>query len=92
MNWFDKWLLKRYNNIKESAEVPQLLSSAQSQDLDFEHTLRFQLTSARGGFIFTVNRYDERKDKTNRTVYVIDENEDIGKKVAEIVSIEMLRN
>ena len=96
MNWFDRWFLNRLNKVRENQGDIPLASLSPGRDLEedvtFPHTVRFNITSARGGYICTVSRYDERKDRNDRIVYVIDENEDISKKVADIVSIEMLRS
>jgi hypothetical protein len=96
MNWFDRWFLNRLNKVRENQGDIPLASLSPGRDIEedvtFAHTVRFNITSARGGYICTVSRYDERKDRNDRIVYVIDENEDISKKVADIVSMEMLRS
>lgn len=96
MNWLDRWFINRLNRARANQEEVPLASLTTSrdieEDLNYPHTVRFNITSARGGYICTVTRYDERKDRNDRLVYVIDENEDISKKVADIVSMEMLRS
>jgi hypothetical protein len=96
MNWFDRWFYKQAKKAwehKSQYEDAQLTSIRDvDEDTNFPHTVRFNITSARGGYICTVSRYDDRKDRNDRIVYVIDESEDISKKVADIVSMEMLRS
>ena len=93
MNWFDRWFMNKLNKVQESqGNIPLAMSRDIDEDINFPHTVRFNITSARGGYICTVSRYDERKDRNDRIVYVIDESEDISKKVADIVSMEMLRS
>jgi hypothetical protein len=94
MNWLDRWFLNRLNKVRDHQEEISLttLDRNLEEDINFHHTVRFNLTAARGGYICTVSRYDERKDRNDRVVYVINEDEDISKKIADIVSMEMLRS
>jgi hypothetical protein len=93
MNWLDRWFMNKLNKVQESqGNIPLAISRDIDEDTNFPHTVRFNITSARGGYICTVSRYDERKDRNDRIVYVINEDEDISKKIADIVSMEMLRS
>ena len=92
MSWFDRWLWKRVQrarNIEEEGSIPSAIGT--SDEVELHSTIRFNITPARGGSVVTVSRYDQRKDNNDRTVYVIDENTDIGKRVSEIVTMEMYR-
>ena len=41
--------------------------------------------------VVSVNRYDSRKDENNRSLYVIDENEDYSKKIADVLKLEVYK-
>jgi len=53
--------------------------------------ISFDLSSAVGGRILNVRRYDPRKDHHENQTYVIPNGEDIGERVAKIINLEMFR-
>lgn len=57
-----------------------------------EHRITFELSTAVGGKILNVRRYDERKDSHNTQTYVIPNGEDVGERVAKIINLEQFRN
>lgn len=93
MKWFDRWFYKKFQNvIQQSNEKPVTPMAVEDAEMDHRTTIRFTVTPARGGSVVCINSYDERRDTNNRLLYVIDENEDIAKRIGEIVSMEMLRS
>jgi len=56
-----------------------------------EDRISFELTSAVGGRILNVRRYDDRKDRQDATTYVIPSGEDVGSRVAKIVNLELIK-
>ena len=56
-----------------------------------EDRISFELTSAVGGRILNVRRYDERKDQHNNQTYVIPSGEDVGSRVAKIINLELIK-
>ena len=56
-----------------------------------ESRISFELSSAIGGRILNVRRYDDRKDRQDQQTYVIPNGEDIGERVAKIVNLEMFK-
>lgn len=82
---------KRYNTLRGmkmntigSAQVER--SSPEGQD-----RINFELSSAVGGRILNVRRYDDRKDRHDNQTYVIAAGEDVGARVAKIVNLELLK-
>lgn len=53
--------------------------------------ISFDLTSAVGGRILNVRRYDDRKDRHDTQTYVIPSGEDVGSRVAKIINLELLK-
>jgi len=53
--------------------------------------ITFELTSAVGGRILNVRRYDDRKDRQDQATYVIPSGEDVGARVAKILNLELLK-
>jgi hypothetical protein len=56
-----------------------------------EDRITFELTSAVGGRILNVRRYDNRKDMHDQQTYVIPSGEDVGARVAKILNLELLK-
>jgi len=53
--------------------------------------ISFELSSAVGGRILNVRRYDERKDRHDSQTYVIPSGEDVGSRVAKILNLELIK-
>ena len=56
-----------------------------------EERISFELSSAVGGKILNVRRYDDRKDRHDTQTYVIPNGQDLGERVAKIVNLEMIK-
>lgn len=72
---------KRHRNMVVGSDGP-----------DVTRTFRFDVTVARGGILVTTRRYDPKKDETHEIINVIHEDEDSSKKIADIVSMEILKS
>lgn len=53
--------------------------------------ISFELSTAIGGRIVNVRRYDTKQDRHNSTTYVIPNGEDVGSRVAKIINIELIK-
>lgn len=101
----DMWDNKdKYNHyLKEEAEYrqwspPNKVSGLQMGtamvergSVEGQDRISFELTSAVGGRILNVRRYDERKDRQDATTYVIPSGEDVGARVAKIINLELIK-
>jgi hypothetical protein len=56
-----------------------------------EDRINFELSSAVGGRILNVRRYDNKQDRHSQTTYVIATGEDVGSRVAKILNLELLK-
>lgn len=56
-----------------------------------EDRISFELSTAVGGRILNVRRYDDRKDRHDQQTYVIPNGEDVGERVAKIVNLELIK-
>ncbi len=95
-----KWLVRRlqkavnevdsekYGTISE-AKVANKLTAVDS--LDEDDPIRFELTSAVGGRILRVRRYDRRTHESDAQVYVIPQGEDVGERVSKIINLELIK-
>lgn len=56
-----------------------------------EDRISFELSTAVGGRILNVRRYDGRKDQHDSQTYVIPNGEDVGARVAKILNLELIK-
>ena len=88
------WFRRKLRNFLDDGDVKLSRSSvvSVSEEVTEDNTLRFHVTPARGGIIVSVKNYNRRKDTSENTVHVIHDDEDVAQRVAEIVSMSLLRN
>ena len=104
MNWFDRWLYRKvrdmwdnshkYGEEKYSTKGLNMASgqlAVERGNPEGQDRITFELTSAVGGRILNVRRYDERKDRHDTQTYVIPSGEDVGSRVAKILNLELLK-
>lgn len=56
-----------------------------------EDRISFELSTAVGGRILNVRRYDDRKDRNDNQTYVIPQGVDVGERVAKIINLELIK-
>ncbi len=101
--WFDRWLYKKVRDMWDNKQnyeedrsykmatgmaIPKSLIAGSPEG---EDRITFELTSAVGGRILNVRRYDLRNDRNDTTTYVIPTGEDVGARVAKILNLELLK-
>lgn len=106
MKWFDKWFDKMCRESWERGQNQPVEDSykkhrnglammgtamVEKGSPEGENNIRFELSTAIGGRILNVRRYDNRKDHHETQTYVIPNGEDIGERVAKIVNLEMFK-
>lgn len=97
-----QWLrqkLVRFLNSNDDLDVDTMkgsvkLTAASQEGIETPRssTMRFNVSTALGGIIVQYTTYNERKDEHNTITHVIHDNEDVSKRVAEIVTMALLRN
>ena len=53
--------------------------------------LRFSVYRASGGFVIECRQYDRIKDRHLNSIYIVTEEEDLGNKIGQIITMESLR-
>lgn len=101
MKLFDRWLYRKvrdmWDNRYKYEDDGRNIKMASGQlavergNPEGQDRITFELTSAVGGRILNVRRYDERKDSHNTQTYVIPSGEDVGARVAKILNLELLK-
>jgi len=83
-------LANRSKGSVNSVKVKSRSQSFDGSDTDFD-TIHFNLYNANGGKILETRTYDERNDRWNSSLYVIESNENFGESIGKIVFSEMLK-
>ena len=107
MKWFDQWLYhkvrdmwdngERYENTNWLKDRKQMAIGMGTSPMvergraEGEDRVSFELSTAVGGRILNVRRYDDRKDRHDSQTYVIPNGEDVGERVAKIVNLELFK-
>jgi hypothetical protein len=108
MRWFDKWLYRKIRDMWDNRESYEDSQQVNSRNLKMgigmgtamvergrpegEDRISFELSTAVGGRILNVRRYDDRKDRHDAQTYVIPNGEDVGDRVAKIINLELFKS
>jgi hypothetical protein len=82
---FRNWLNR---DDEDTADVPQL--AVETSSLSSEG-MRLQVYRASGGYVIETRSYDHHKDRHHCTMHVITEDEDLGQRMGQIITMEALR-
>jgi hypothetical protein len=87
---------KRQNQERESAisvnRLTNSLVSAGPPSIDQpERAIRFTVYSANGGRVIETQRYDRQKDRNNNGLYIITSDQDFGRELDKIITMEHLK-
>lgn len=105
MKWLDRWLYgkvrdmwdnrHKYETDRDYKEARGLnMVGAQAIERgspEGQERISFELSTAVGGRILNVRRYDDRKDRHDNQTYVIPNGEDVGARVAKILNLELIK-
>lgn len=102
--FLDRWLFKKLQNgaayeqkQKQEQESINMKTSlaigpAQSSKIDNqEKSIRFTVHIANGGRVIETQRYDRQKDRHSSGLYVITSEQDFGKEIDKIITMESLK-
>jgi hypothetical protein len=65
--------------------------SIQMNTLDSDRGIRFNVYKATGGTVVETSFYDRQKDRHNSSLHVITDNQDLGKEIGKIITMETLK-
>ena len=99
MKWFNNWFAKKCKaawedaqNQPEEAKYPNRLGTVRESEEVSVEGLRFCVMSAQGGIIVQTRQYDKRTDRSNLSTHIIPDGDNIQERIAQIVSLELLRS
>jgi hypothetical protein len=84
-----RWLARKIQNA-EQLKNPSVLKTV-GIDENENDQIRFYLTSAVGGRILKVRRFDRKTHEDDVQTYVIPQGEDVGERVTKIINLELLK-
>lgn len=94
MGWFTRWFDRKCREAWERArnepQPPAVLSGHRRNQID-SNGLRLTIYGADGGTVLEFNHYEIKTDRHNNTLHVIGNNENFEERVAQAITMEMLR-
>jgi len=89
--WLRNWVTNFDSDQLEQATTSRPISVRESDEPDNEKSLQFRVWFANGGKVVQTNRYDRHKDRNFTSMYVITEEQDFGREIDKIVTMDSLR-
>lgn len=102
-NFFTRWVIKSLKNTlaeeqreKEEYEMNQVKVSrgigiSTGPSLDSDKGIRFQVYKANGGMVVETSMYDRQRDRHFNGLHIITDEQDLGKELAKIITMETLK-
>jgi hypothetical protein len=100
MKWFDRWFSKKVRQSWDEEACPPdqprtraMLSSSKPIERSLgDHPMNLQIHRANGGYILEFSTYDRKRDEHDRNLHIVTQDQDLGESIAQIITVEMLRN
>lgn len=91
--FFKRWILRQLQSAHEYQNQPaQLTTEKGPPSIDQpDRAIQFTVYNANGGRVVETRRYDRVKDRHTNGLYIITGEQDFGKEVNKIITIEALR-
>jgi hypothetical protein len=93
MGWFKSkfksWIFDEESKAQVNRSKDRL--SVATNEVEFDTPIRFSITPARGGIVVTSRMYDRQKDRHHEIIHVIHDDEDVARKVGDIVALELMK-
>ena len=89
-----KWIKRRlrlwlYESDCDGSD--KVVSIRDTDHVEADPIISFRIYSAQNGKILEFSKYDRAKDRNDRSVYIINKDEDVAEKVGKCLSLELLR-
>jgi hypothetical protein len=91
--FFKRWLLRQLDSVHtyEQATQEQVLVKESHQIDQPDRAIQFTIYNANGGRVVETRRYDRQKDRNYNGLYIITSEQDFGREIDKIVTMEALR-
>jgi hypothetical protein len=84
-------ILKWADAIYQKENSVESIGVDRAPRIDSERGINFTVYKASGGTVIETRFYDEVKDRNRRGLYVINDEQDMGKEIGKIITIESLK-
>lgn len=99
MKWFNRWLKKKVAEAmceEKGADAKYYrasvgIGSISTTSIDSDKGIRFTVSKAHGGVVVETSFYDRQRDRSNQGLYVIRDDQDLGKEIGKIITMETLK-
>lgn len=105
MKWFYRWLASKIEDTKyeepdEAVPMPTLnssrgkqrrLSTVRENDDFSTDPITFKMFKANGGWAIEFRQYDNKNDRVDTSLYVVNNEEELGKHISQIITMEALK-
>jgi len=100
MKWFDNWFRRKCKEAWETRDEPMnavyaspgMISATKSHRSGLDSNgLNLNIYGADGGTVLEFRHYDMNKDRSDYALHVISQNENFEERVAQAITMEMLR-
>lgn len=105
MKWFYKWLASKIDATKNSdtdeGTGVNLISSGRPKSRRIEavresdtlstEPITFKMFKASGGWAIEFRQYDNKNDRVDTSLYVVNSEEELGKHISQIITMEALK-
>lgn len=99
MKWFDRWFTRKCQEAWNDARHASVETRPIGKNLSIERslgdnrqTMNIQVHCANGGYVLEFTRYHRTRDDHERNLHIITEQQNLGEAIAQIITVEMLRN
>lgn len=87
-----KKLIRWANNFNESYPVDTPMTMGSSGSTINSSGMNFTVFNASGGYIIEYRKYDTKLDRNTNNLHIINTDEDLGERIGQIITLEILRN
>lgn len=105
MRWFYKWLSEKIDDSKyaepddlihqgslnSSRPKSRRIASVRENDDLSTDPITFKMFKANGGWAIEFRQYDNKNDRVDTSLYVVNNEEELGKHISQIITMEALR-
>ena len=103
MKWFDRWFAKKCQQAWDDArEQPDTaintisakqarVSRVRESDEIASEPIAFKMFKASGGWVIEFRHYDRKYDKVDSSLYVVNDEQQLGDSISKIITMEALK-
>jgi hypothetical protein len=88
---FKRWLKNWLDQDDYPMQKSELLVSEDSNQLDSDRCVHLRVWFAQGGKVIQTTSYDRNKDRSNRSLYVFNEEHELGHELSKIITLEAMK-